>query len=101
MHVQPLPRYPSIIRDISIIVDETLPASAVRDTISAAAPEILTSVLEFDRYQGKGVRASGVSLSLRLTFQSTERTLTDTEVKQAIDAIISELKRTHNAELRQ
>ena len=101
MHVQPLPRYPSIIRDVSIIIDETLPASAVRDTISVAAPEILTSVVEFDRYQGKGVRANGVSLSLRLTFQSAERTLTDAEVQQAIDAIISELKRTHNAELRQ
>ena len=101
VHFQPLPRYPSIIRDVSIIIDETLPASAVRDTISAAAPKILTNVLEFDRYQGKGIRAKGVSLSLRLTFQSTKRTLTDTEVQRAIDLIISELKRTHSAKLRQ
>ena len=101
VYVQPLPRYPSIIRDVSIIVDETLPASAVRDTIGAIAPETLINVLEFDRYQGKGIRTNGVSLSLRLTFQSTERTLTDTEVQQAIDLIVSELKGTHSAELRQ
>lgn len=101
VYVQPLPRYPSIIRDVSIIVDETLPASAVRDTIGAVAPETLINVLEFDRYQGKGIRTNGVSLSLRLTFQSTERTLTDTEVQQALDLIVSELKGTHSAELRQ
>ena len=73
--VAPLPRYPSIARDISIVVDETLPAETVRGTIRAAAPDTLVSVREFDRYQGKGVPEGRVSLSLRLTFRSLERTL--------------------------
>ena len=82
--VKPLPRYPSIARDISIVVDETLPAESVRGTIRAAAPDTLVSVREFDRYQGKGVPDGRVSLSLRLTFRSSDRTLTDAEVETAM-----------------
>ena len=86
--MKPLPRYPSIARDISIVVDETLPAETVRGTIRAAAPDTLVSVREFDRYQGKGVPEGRVSLSLRLTFRSLERTLTDAEVETAMKEIL-------------
>ena len=95
--VKPLPRYPSIARDISIVVDEILPAETVRGTIRAAAPETLVSVREFDRYQGKGVPEGRVSLSLRLTFRSLERTLTDAEVETAMKTILDALKDAHNA----
>ena len=84
----PLPRYPSIARDISIVVDDTLPAETVRGTIRSAAPDTLVSVREFDRYQGKGVPEGRVSLSLRLTFRSPERTLTDAEVETAMKEIL-------------
>ena len=95
--VAPLPRYPSIARDISIIVDQTLPAETVRGTIRAAAPETLVSVREFDRYQGKGVPDGRVSLSLRLTFRSLERTLTDAEVETVMKQILAALKDAHDA----
>jgi phenylalanyl-tRNA synthetase beta chain len=97
LKVKPLPRYPSIARDISIVVDETLPAESVRGTIRAAAPDTLASVREFDRYQGKGVPEGRVSLSLRLTFRSHERTLTDAEVETAMKQILDALKDAHNA----
>jgi phenylalanyl-tRNA synthetase beta chain len=95
--VKPLPRYPSISRDISIVVDETLPAETVRGTIRAAAPERLVSIREFDRYQGKGVPEGCVSLSVRLTFRSLERTLTDAEVDAAMEQILTALKKAHDA----
>ena len=95
--VKPLPRYPSIARDISIVVDHRLPAASVRGTIRAAAPDTLVSVREFDRYQGKGVPDGRVSLSLRLTFRSLERTLTDAEVEAAMKTILDALKRAHDA----
>jgi phenylalanyl-tRNA synthetase beta chain len=95
--VRPLPRYPSSSRDISIVVDETLPAETVRGTIRAAAPDTLVSVREFDRYQGKGVPEGRVSLSLRLTFRSLERTLTDAEVETAMKEILTALKNAHDA----
>jgi phenylalanyl-tRNA synthetase beta chain len=95
--VKPLPRYPSIARDISIVVDENLPAETVRGTIRAAAPDTLVSVREFDRYQGKGVPERRVSLSLRLTFRSLERTLTDGEVEAAMKEILITLRTAHDA----
>ena len=95
--VKPLPRYPSIARDISIVVDESLPAETVRGTIRSAAPGTLVSVRVFDRYQGKGVPEGRVSLSLRLTFRSLERTLTDAEVETAMKKILDALKEAHNA----
>jgi phenylalanyl-tRNA synthetase beta chain len=58
------------------------------------------SIAEFDRYQGKGVPDGRVSLSLRLTFRATDRTLTDDEVQGATDGIVDALRRTHNAERR-
>jgi phenylalanyl-tRNA synthetase beta chain len=97
MTVTPLPRFPSSARDISIVIDETLPAETVRATIRAAAPETLVSVREFDRYQGKGVPEGRVSLSLRLTFRSPDRTLTDAEVETAMKEILGALNSAHGA----
>jgi phenylalanyl-tRNA synthetase beta chain len=89
---KPLPRHPSVVRDIAILVDDTLSAETVRGTIRAAGPTTLVEVREFDRYQGKGIPEGHVSLALRLTFQAPDRTLTDTEVHAAMDAIVAELK---------
>jgi phenylalanyl-tRNA synthetase beta chain len=97
IRVDPLPKYPSVTRDISIVVDDTLPAAQVRRTVGEAAPPTLVRVREFDRYQGKGVPDGRVSLSLRLTFRSPDRTLTDAEVQSAMDAVLAALKTQHNA----
>jgi phenylalanyl-tRNA synthetase beta chain len=87
----PLPRYPFVVRDVSILVANGLSAETVRGTIRTAAPETLVHVREFDRYEGKGIPEGSVSLSFRLTFQSAERTLTDEEVQAAMQRIIDTL----------
>ena len=92
-----LPRFPSIVRDLSVLVDSALPAAAVRGTIRSSAPSTLVDVIEFDRYRGKGVPEGSVSLSLRLTFRSPDRTLTDAEVEQAMDAVVAALGTAHGA----
>jgi phenylalanyl-tRNA synthetase beta chain len=97
LRVEPLPKYPSVTRDISIVIDEALPSEAVRETIRRAAPTSLVRTREFDRYQGKGVPDGRVSLSLRLTFRSPERTLTDADVQSAMDAVLAALKSQHDA----
>lgn len=101
VRAQALPRFPSSTRDISIVVDATLPAASVRDTIRRAAPPALVSVQEFDRYQGKGVADGRCSLSLRLVFRAPDRTLTDAEVQAATDTIVAALARERGALLRQ
>jgi phenylalanyl-tRNA synthetase beta chain len=95
-----LPRYPSIVRDLSMLVDEALPAAAVRGTIRSEAPDTLVSIAEFDRYQGKGVPEGRISLSLRLTFRAPDRTLTDDEAQTATDRIVEALRAAHGAERR-
>jgi len=100
LRAETLPRFPSIARDISILVDEALPAAAVRGTIRSAAPRTLVSIAEFDRYHGKGVPAGRISLSLRLTFRAPDRTLTDEEADQATTTIVSALRAAHGAERR-
>ncbi len=93
LRATPLPRYPSVVRDLSILVDDALSAGTVRGTIRSAAPNTLSQVSEFDRYQGKGIPDGKVSLSFRLTFQSPERTLTDEEVQAGMQHIIDALTR--------
>jgi phenylalanyl-tRNA synthetase beta chain len=100
LRVETLPKFPSIVRDLSILIDEALPAAAVRGTIQTAAPELLQSIVEFDRYQGKGIPEGRTSLSLRLTFRSPARTLTDDEVDAAMNAIVAALEREHAAQRR-
>lgn len=93
LRARSLPRYPSVVRDVSVLVDAALSAEKVRGTIRTAAPDTLTHVREFDRYQGKGIADGKVSLSFRLTFQSPERTLLDDEVQAAMQRIIDALTR--------
>jgi len=93
LRATPLPRFPWVVRDLSILVDDALSAGTVRGTIRSAAPGTLIQVREFDRYQGKGIPDGKVSLSFRLTFQSPERTLTDEEVQAGMQHIIDALTR--------
>jgi phenylalanyl-tRNA synthetase beta chain len=102
-----LPRFPFVVRDLSIVVANVLPAAVIRGTILAAARDAgragaqivapLVAVSVFDRYQGKGVPDGSVSLSVRLTFQADDRTLTDAEVQASFDTILAALVREHGA----
>ena len=100
VRVVPLPRFPAVVRDVSLLVDDTLSAATVRDTMRRAAPTTLVSLREFDRYQGKGVPAGKVSVSLRLTFRADDRTLTDDEVGAAMAAVIDAAHASLGAEQR-
>ena len=95
--IDALPRFPSVTRDISILVADSLPSGAVRETVRQAAPSTLARVREFDRYQGQGVPEGQVSLSLRLTFRSPNRTLTDADVQKAMDDVLAALTTRHGA----
>lgn len=98
--VKALPRHPFVVRDVSIVVADALPAEIIRGTIQTAgdglaAPLVTTTF--FDRYQGKGVPEGSISLSIRLTFQAPDRTLTDPEVQTSFDTILAALVREHAA----
>ena len=100
IRVEPLPRFPAVVRDVSLLVDDSLSASTVRDTIRHTAPITLVSVREFDRYQGRGVPPGKVSVSLRLTFRADDRTLTDDDVAAAMQGILAAVRDGLGAEQR-
>lgn len=95
-----LPRYPSVVRDVALVVRHDLPAREIRGTIRRAAPSTLTDIREFDRYRGPNLGEGLVSLAFHLTFQAADRTLTDGEVQEAMDSIIEALTTEHHARLR-
>lgn len=75
-----VPRFPSVRRDIAVVVPRHLPVAAVVQRLREAGGPLVTDVRLFDVYQGDPVPAGHVSLAFALTYQAPDRTLTDAEV---------------------
>jgi phenylalanyl-tRNA synthetase beta chain len=93
-------RFPGLRRDLSIIVDKSVPARAVTECIGRSAGEILQEQRLFDVYAGQGIEPGRKSLTLGLTLQHPSRTLTDGEVDEVIDKIVAQLGDELDARLR-
>ncbi|RJP81597.1 MAG: phenylalanine--tRNA ligase subunit beta [Desulfobacteraceae bacterium] len=94
-----LPKYPSVSRDITIIVDRGIEAQSVMDALEKIDEKILEKTKLFDVYAGGKLPSGKKSLSLRLTYRSTEKTLEDDFVNDIHRQISSVLIRTFNATL--
>ncbi len=95
-----LPRYPSVWRDIALIVDEGLFAEKLLETIYNSGDNILVNAELFDVYTGKQIDKGKKSLAFNLEFRSDEKTLTDEEVEPVFNNIISQLQKQFDAKLR-
>jgi len=93
-------RFPEVRRDIAIIVDQIVTASAIRQCIQTTADDTLQNLKLFDVYQGKGIDPTRKSIALGLTFQHASRTLTDDEINNSIDKIVASLEVEFGASLR-
>lgn len=82
-----LSRYPTVQRDIALIVPEAVAAATVADAVRAAAGEYLETVALFDVYRGDQVPPGSVSLAYALAFRHPERTLTDEDADAAMAGI--------------
>ena len=96
----PLPKYPAVIRDISILVDLDIKVSEILNIIYESEPKILFDVDLFDIYEGKNLPENKKSLGFHLIFQAEDHTLTSKEVGKSIEKIISNLKNKLGAEVR-
>jgi phenylalanyl-tRNA synthetase beta chain len=93
-------RFPAIRRDVSVIVDDQVPAADLAQVAAAAAPELIQRVTIFDVYQGPGIEAGLKSVALGLILQETSRTLTDEDADSAKDAAVNKLQQKFAAVLR-
>ncbi len=87
-----LPSHPPIDRDLALLVPHAQAAGAVASAIARHGGELLEDVTLFDVYAGEGIPSGVRSLAFRLRFRSPERTLKDTEVDRAIQALLGELE---------
>jgi phenylalanyl-tRNA synthetase beta chain len=95
-----LSKYPEMRRDLALVVDQEVAVDTVLEQIRSAAGEHLKKVNLFDVYVGKGIDINRKSLALGLTWQHPSRTLTDQEVNDSVDAVLSHLADTTGATLR-
>ena len=96
-----LSKFPSISRDLALLLDETIEAENVCQCIKRSGGELLQHVSVFDIYEGEGVAKNKKSLALNLIFQDFSRTLKDEEISQLMQNILADLKTNLNAELRE
>ena len=96
----PVPRFPSISRDIALVVESVTSAGMLEATIRQAGGKLLKDVKLFDLYEGDNVEAGKKSLAFSLTYFDPERTLTDEEVVKAHDKVLKALTEEADAQLR-
>jgi phenylalanyl-tRNA synthetase beta chain len=98
---EPLSRFPAVLQDIAVVVEEKVPAARVAEVIQKAAGSLLRDVALFDVYRGAPLPEGKVSLAYRLTFQSPDRVLVEDEVNRLREKkIVPALERELGAAIR-
>ncbi len=87
-------------RDIAIVVDEEIEVGQIENIISKKAKNILETAKLFDIYRNEKLGENKKSVAYELIFRAKDRTLTDDEIKNTMDAITKELQVALGAELR-
>lgn len=97
---QPLPKYPTVVRDIALLIDTSVGFAALEAAIYQLQLPELISVRLFDLYAGKELPAGKHSLALSLRYRAADRTLTDEEVNAAHERVVQTLTQEFAAEIR-
>ena len=95
-----LSKFPSVRRDLSILVSEEVVAADILDHVTTMAGDYLHNLELFDLYRGEGIDLGKKSLSLGLTFQRYSSTLTDKEVDSLMALILKSLQEKYGVTLR-
>lgn len=95
-----LSRFPSLRRDIAIVVAEDIPYAEIEAALRAAVGEKLVELVLFDRYTGPNLGNGVKSLAMGLILQDDSRTLTDQDADQCVDLAVSALAAGYKAKLR-
>ena len=96
----PLPKYPSVTRDLAIVCDETVTVAQAENVITAAAGKLLRNIRLFDIYRGTGIAEGKKSMAFSLELRADDRTLTDTDSEQVVTKVLTALEKELNAVLR-
>jgi phenylalanyl-tRNA synthetase beta chain len=93
-------KYPPVIRDLAVVVDETVSAQALLKVMLDSRPAVVQDLRLFDLYRGKGIEPGKKSLAFRVVMQDTSKTLTDAEAEAAMAQLVQLLAECVGAKLR-
>ena len=99
-HCEALPKYPSITRDLALLVDYDTAAGDVEKVIVKNGGKNFDGVMLFDVYAGKNIAEGKKSLAFTIRFRADDRTLTDAEADDAFNKIVAAVETDCNAQLR-
>jgi phenylalanyl-tRNA synthetase beta chain len=92
LHYLAIPRFPSMSRDIALVVDKQVAADSLKDIILTAGVPLLKEVHVFDLYEGEHMEIGKKSIAYSLKYMDPERTLTDEEVTKVHEKVVSKLQ---------
>lgn len=100
MNYKDIPKFPSISKDMAFILKKDITAGEVMATIKKAGGKLLQNVSVFDVYTGENVSDDEKSIAFKLQFMDLTKTLTDEEVMEVFNNIITKVENTYHAKLR-
>ena len=98
--VKPMPRYPAVSRDLSLVMPERTSVGPLMADMAKAAGAILEDVKLFDVYRSTALGADMKSVAFAFVFRGADRTLTEQEITAAMDKILKVAAEKYNAAIR-
>ena len=95
-----LPKYPSMLRDLALVVKEDVLVGDIEKIISKYGDGLIEEIKLFDIYTGSQIPQGMKSVAYSITYRSYERTLREKEVNKVQESIIKDLEETLDAKLR-
>jgi phenylalanyl-tRNA synthetase beta chain len=96
-----IPRTPSIVRDIALVIDASTPYADIEARVGEVGGVLLENVRCIDVYEGKHIERGHRSISIRLRFRDPQRTLSTEEVSLTVDRLVNALTQEYGAKLRE
>jgi len=100
IQVAEISKYPTILKDVAFVLDKEILASDVVREIKKSGGKLLKEIQIFDKYEGEKIDSDKKSLAFKLTFNDLTKTLTDDEVMELFNKIITNVSSKFNCTLR-
>jgi phenylalanyl-tRNA synthetase beta chain len=100
LQYSPVPRYPSVERDIAVVIDASIPSSRIMEIINMFPSELIEQVSMFDYFKGANIPEGKKSLAYSIVYRASERTLTEEEVERLHSSLVDHIIKETGGELR-
>ncbi len=97
---QKISKFPSVRRDMAIVIDESVPLAVLQENVTVSASGLLSELRVFDVYRGPSIETGRKSVALGLILQDSSRTLTDIDADAVVTAVAARLRDVLSATIR-